>query len=530
MFRAARFPDEFDLLPAADDLDGWSKLRESDLDKLGQQAWPRHALLHYQGQAVRIINDHDVVFIEKSRRIGLTWGVANWSVTHAAKAKSAGGSNVLYIGYSLDMAREFIDAAGDFARALDHVISGYELFIFDDGSDEGIQAYRVRFASGFEIKALSSKPRSLRGQQGVVIIDEAAFHDDLEGLLKAAFALLMWGGKVIVISTHEGSENTFNEYITLNKEKRRNDAVIRITFDQALRDGLFMRICQVKGEPWSPRAEAEWRAKIYKTYGPGADEELRVIPERGGGRYFSRAMLEACADKTAPVLRYTPPEDFLTIGEEQRRKHCQDWIREELAPALKALHPSLRCALGNDFALTSDLSIFVPIQITERLGRKVPFTVEMRGVPYEQQKQIFNTLARDLPRLGRIFLDARGNGQILAQHATLTFGHLAEAIFLTRAWYGEHFPPLKARFEDQTVSIPADAETIDDMMIVKMFKGVPQIPDQRTQGAGGKRHGDFAVGLLLANAAADDMRSEIDAHGFGEIGVFDDVADFVGGF
>lgn len=530
MYAVSRFKEEADLLPEANDLAGWAALRRSDLDKLGEDARPKYALLHYQGQAVRIIDANKVIFIEKSRRIGLTWGVANWSVTHAAKSKQAGGSNVLYIGYSLDMAREFIDAAGDFARLLDNVISTYEVFIFDDGSDKGIQAFRITFASGFEIKALSSKPRSLRGQQGVVIIDEAAFHDDLEGLLKAAFALLMWGGKVVVISTHEGSENTFNEYINLNKQERRSDAVIRITLDQALRDGLYMRICQVSGQTWSPEAEAEWRADIYKTYGPGADEELRVIPEPGGGRYFSRSMVEACTDQAVPVLRYMPPEGFLTIGEEQRRKHCEDWIREILQPAIGALHPSLRSALANDFALTSDLSIFVPIQITERLGRKVPFTVEMRGVPYEQQKQIFDVLAKGLPRIGRIFLDARGNGQVLAQHATLTYGHIAEAIFLTRAWYGEHFPKLKARFEDRTISIPADAETVEDMLIVKLFKGVPIIPDQRTKGAGGKRHGDFAVALLLANTAANDMRSEIDAHGFGDLGIHGDIGSFVGGF
>jgi len=45
---------------------------------------------------------------------------------------------------------------------------------------------------------------NLRGKQGRVIIDEAAFHDNLEELLKAALALLMWGGEVRIISTHNG--------------------------------------------------------------------------------------------------------------------------------------------------------------------------------------------------------------------------------------------------------------------------------------------------------------------------------------
>jgi phage FluMu gp28-like protein len=43
--------------------------------------------------------------------------------------------------------------------------------------------------------------------QGKVLIDEAAFHDDLDELLKAAMALTMWGSHVVVISTHDGAEN-----------------------------------------------------------------------------------------------------------------------------------------------------------------------------------------------------------------------------------------------------------------------------------------------------------------------------------
>lgn len=49
--------------------------------------------------------------------------------------------------------------------------------------------FRIKFASGFEIMALSSAPRGLRIKQGVVIIDEAAFVDNLKELLKAALAL-----------------------------------------------------------------------------------------------------------------------------------------------------------------------------------------------------------------------------------------------------------------------------------------------------------------------------------------------------
>ena len=88
--------------------------------------------------------------------------------------------DTLYIGYNLDMAREFIDCCAMWAKAFDDGAddAGVAEFLFDDGPTRRSQAFRIRFASGFEIVALASRPRSLRGRQGYVIIDEAAFHED----------------------------------------------------------------------------------------------------------------------------------------------------------------------------------------------------------------------------------------------------------------------------------------------------------------------------------------------------------------
>ena len=150
--------------------------------------------------------------IEKSRRTGITYGFAADAVLTAAQ-RGAGGMNVFYIAYNLDMTREFVDYCAMFAKAFDRAASQPQEILYDDGSDEGIKAFRIDLPSGHSIVALSSKPRSLRGKQGKVIIDEAAFHDQLAELLKAALALLMWGGRVVLISTHDGADNPFNELI-----------------------------------------------------------------------------------------------------------------------------------------------------------------------------------------------------------------------------------------------------------------------------------------------------------------------------
>ncbi len=90
--------------------------RQTLPDTLKGQSLP-DVLLPYQQRAVAAIMELPVVVIEKSRRIGLTWGIAAASVLLSASSRSAGGMDTLYLGYSLDMAREFIDTAAMWAKA-----------------------------------------------------------------------------------------------------------------------------------------------------------------------------------------------------------------------------------------------------------------------------------------------------------------------------------------------------------------------------------------------------------------------------
>ena len=128
---------------------------------------------------------------EKSRRIGLSWGEA---ADTALLAASQQGIDSWYIGYNKEMALEFIRDCGNWAKAYGLAAGEIEETeeIFKEGDEEkAILAYVIRFASGWRITALSSRPSNLRGKQGRVIIDEAAFHEDLAELMKAAMALLM---------------------------------------------------------------------------------------------------------------------------------------------------------------------------------------------------------------------------------------------------------------------------------------------------------------------------------------------------
>lgn len=521
--------DEGDGLPAAGDLAGWAALRRAD-QAAGGDRRPKGVLLPYQADGIATIWSNPVTIVEKGRRIGFTWGVAAGAVLQAGKARSAGGEDVLYIGYSLDMAREFIDAAADFARAFEAASEAVQEFLFDDGSDDGIQALRIKFASGFDIIALTSKPRSLRGRQGTVIFDEAAFHDDLAGLMKAALALLIWGGRVVVISTHDGVDNPFNQLVEDARARRKTYALIRVTFDEALRQGLYMRICEVKGEAWSPEAEAEWRARIYADYGDDADEELRAIPRASSGKFFTRILIESRCSRELPVIRFKAPDGFVLWSEPVRKAFMDQWMAEHLDPLLADLHPSLRTAVGQDFGRTGDLTVYAPIQITERLARRIPFLAELRDCPYDQQRQVLDRICGRLPRFGAGSFDARGNGQVIAEWARQKWPG-CEEIWLTRDWYAEHMPRLKGAFEDGSLeAMPADSEVVDDLLAIEVIDGIPRIPSKRTKGDTGKRHGDAAVAIALAYEASFRIGSTIGGVTSGVATGGGDLGQFVGGW
>jgi phage FluMu gp28-like protein len=461
-------------------------------------------LLGYQKRLLSSTAHYQVTICEKSRRIGATWGVGADAVLTSAAMKSAGGMDTFYIGYNLDMAREFIDVCAMWARGFGQAAGEVQEFVFDDGDpDSNIKAFRIRFASGYEIIALPSRPRSLRGMQGYVIIDEAAFHDDLEAVMQAALALLIWGGKVLVISTHLGEDNAFNKLVTDVRAGRKPYNLVRITFDDALHDGLYRRICQVRGLEWSVDAEAKWRAEIIGNYGEAADEELFCIPSKGGGIYFPRALIEARMVEDLPVFRLERPSDFTHLPKAARESDIDAWCREHLELPLKTLDKGRQHAVGEDFGRVSDLTDIVPIEIGRTLIRTVPFVVELRNIPFEQQRQVLFYVCDRLPRFIGGKMDATGNGAYLAEVAAQRYGaHRIEQVKISATWYLENFPPLKAAFEDNAIIIPKDDEHLGDLTLVRQLGGIPQIPAIRTKAKDGKkRHGDFAVGLVLAYAA-----------------------------
>lgn len=499
--------------------EAWERLRRESLTLGASFSNVRDVLIGYQARLLATTDRHSVVVVEKSRRTGMTWAAGAIAVLTGAASRPAGGMDSLYIGYNLDMAREFIDCAAMWAKAFSNAveIEEYEDVFKDGDESQSIQAFRIRFASGFEICALSSRPRSLRGRQGLVIIDEAAFHDDLNELLKAALALLIWGGKVLIISTHDGDDNPFNVLVEDVKKGRKPYALISLDFDAALKEGLYQRICQRQGIAWSPEGEASWRAEIIAFYGDAADEELYLVPSKGAGTYLPALLLDR-AQADIPVLRKIFDPDFLALSEATRLHEIEAWCDEYLAPRLAEMPPGLPSYFGYDIARKGDLSALWPGQIERDMAERVPFLLELRNAPFGAQRQILWYVIERLPRFTKGRIDATGIGAQLAEDTALKFGlERIDQVTIGAGWYEAEMPPFKMFFEDGRARLPRDLDAYNDHRAVKLVRGKPFIErteDERARkvdGAKGKvtRHGDSAIAHVLFVGASKTMACDL---------------------
>lgn len=466
----------------------------------------------YQKKAVALSHQVELLVVEKSRRVGITWAFAGDDVITSATARGEGGDDTLYISYSQDMAREYIDACAGFAKAFMGIDATVGEFMFEDeapGSDETkqIKAFRIDFASGFCIQALSSAPRSLRGKQGRVRIDEGAFVNSLDELVKAAMALVMLGGSVVIMSSHNGVDSDFNKLIQKIHAGEQQGTVLRITFADAVADGMYERVAKIRGMELTPAARDAWVEKIRKLYGAHASEELDCIPSKGTGSWLTFDEIERAEDAGVKVLRLAFEDTFTFQPDHLRNAAIQEWCEAVLLPEILKFTAHDVVGVGGDFARFSDLSVIWPlIEMADR-SLRTPFVVEMRNVPFTEQEFVWKFLLARLRRW-RAAIDGQGNGQYLAERLVQAFGTRVVAVMNTNAnWWREHGPPVKQRFEDTRISVPRDRDIAADLRAVKVEGGVPTIPKERNTAKGEdaalsktavKRHADAAVALVMS--------------------------------
>lgn len=464
------------------------------------------------------VADHSPLKLcRKGRRTGITFAESLDSTIIAAAAKGQGvpSDSTFYIGDTKEKGLEFIGVCARFAQSVAKELLAVEEFLFEDvqpdGSTKHIGAYRIRFASGNKIVALSSNPANIRGLQGRVVIDEAAFHRNVAAVIDACNALLIWGGVIRIISTHNGNLNAFNELIRGIEAGDFDYSMHTVTFDDAVRNGLFERVCLINGETPTAEAKKAWYRKVRRSYGSRVDamrEELDVIPREGDGVMLPLAWIEACSTTDYKVLRWEPSQpNFVSWSEGARRGEMAKWLVDNVLPILRQFHnQALTWYLGEDFAMRQDRTALVLGYVGQDLKRHVPLIVELRTCPYDQQKQALFWLVDMLELIGGFgagILDANGNGMVLAQECGQKYGQRIVEKMPDPKWNRETGPRFRAAFEDTGILIPADIDVRNDLRQLVIAGGVAKMPTHvRNDGTdGGKRHGDAAVALWNFHAA-----------------------------
>ena len=424
-------------------------------------------LLPYQRRWVQDTTGLKV--IEKSRRIGLSWAESYDAVMHAGR----GAGDVYYQSYARDMTRGYIDDCAEWAQALQvgAAAVGETLIDLEDGS--AVQAFRIAFQSGRQVVAMSSSPRGFRskgrpGDRGV--LDEAAFVDNLGEVLKAVLAFRMWGGRVHVLSTHNGEASEFNALVRDVRDAVVPGSLHTVTLRQALDEGLFQRICQVTGEHWSAETQATWEAGIRAEYGHRAAEELDCIPSAGTGAWLSWALIRGSEHEDA--------------GDPSRYGQGLTYI-------------------GIDVARRRDLWVAV---VLERVG-DVHWVRELRAerdITFRQQTDIVAELAHRY-RPVRIAVDQTGMGEVIVEQLQAEHGALrVEGVLMTAPRKLDVASALREAMEDKRLRIPDDQNLRLDLHSVRMEigpTGGARLVAERSDATG---HADRFWALALACGAAAD--------------------------
>jgi phage FluMu gp28-like protein len=187
-----------------------------------------------------------------------------------------------------------------------------------------------------------------------------------------------------------------------------------------------------------------------------------------------------------------------------------DWLHDQVDPLLATLDPARRHVAGMDFARSGDMTAIVLLELGATLQRTWRALIELHNVPFAQQRQVLHHALAALPRFAGAALDAGGNGAQLAEATAERFGRRrVQQIKFTEGLYRDAFPRYKAGLEDRTTTLIRHDDVLEDHRAVQLVRGVPKVPDGKTD-ARGQRHGDSAIAGLLAEMAADAPGAPLD--------------------
>lgn len=401
---------------------------------------------------------------EKSRRVGGTCAVAFdvvWSRLNGTRPRDYWFSSA-----DESAAREFIDeckmwcgvfnAAVEFVTGED-VIDGRSYTVFT------IQFPKCANGHAPKVVAMTSNPKRFRSKGGDVGLDEFAFHEDAEGMLKAASPVTTWGGRIDVLSTHNGENTKFNELVRMGQRRadpethgapKPDDLIVslhRTTIHEAIESGLVEKINAVAGTAYTRESFlAELRTKTPKRDFP---EEYECVPSSEESAFFPYADLR-------PLVRESDPVSTDNLGR----------FLDDIRAAVERIKPACLFA-GCDVGRRHDRFVLTVGALQgERTLRRCGSLV-YKDQKYGAMKVAIDALfllSRDLVPVRRLCIDATGLGDNLCEAVQDSHGSVTvERVVFTNTVKQEMAGDVKVRVDERTMTIPNDSALLADYASIR---------------------------------------------------------------
>lgn len=178
------------------------------------------SLYLFQEKVLNIFQQNEYCIINKSRQLGISTLVAAYSLWMMLFGRD---KNILVVATKQDTAKNLVTKV---SFAYDHLPNWMKEFA---GGTEFNNKLSIKLNNGSQIKAVSAASDSGRSEAvSLLILDEAAFIDNIETIFTAAQQTLATGGRCIAISTPNGTGNWFHQEFTKAEVSENKFTAIRL--------------------------------------------------------------------------------------------------------------------------------------------------------------------------------------------------------------------------------------------------------------------------------------------------------------
>jgi phage FluMu gp28-like protein len=395
-------------------------------------------LLPYQREAVNGIEKKRFSVLLWARQTGKSFTMSYYAIK---RCLSFDNHRVVVISPSERQSKELLDKVKFHVQALK--LAGVTYF-------EDVETFQLeaRFPNNSKIIALPSKPETVRGFTGDVIMDECAFFEKGFEVYSAVFPTITRNPryKLIAISTPKTKKDLFYFLWQTAENDPEHWFKYKLTIYEAVEKGLEIDPEELKAGLKNPDA---WKREYLCEF---IEDDEVLLPYE---------IIQACEEEGIEVkdLRELKGEVFI----------------------------------GVDIARRHDLTV---VSVVEKLGsvfylRKLEV---LKNMPFSKQFAIIDHYSYFA---SKIAIDETGIGMQMAEDLKAKWGDLKVIpVYFTAKVKEELASRLKAKFEDKLIRIPPDHDLREDLHSVR--KVVTDTGRIKLEGGTEDGHADRFWSLALA--------------------------------